>query len=173
MLACLQNCKYNGDDHKYSAVEQNTIWILDNCIYSSRVLHINFTSYDIHCEQDSMNPQTNCNVMVLSPESGEDAHPFWYAQVLGVFYAWVLHMGSAAGSDSFLISTDEPAYLVQLYTLSFSPFYHFLFIMDTPPHNMAMHTPHATLVSHRCGQEKLVRAVPNPGFFQKDSSPVN
>ena len=47
-----------------------------------------------------MNPRTNCNVMVLSPESGEDAHPFWYAQVLGVFHAWVLHTDPAAANKS-------------------------------------------------------------------------
>lgn len=38
--------------------------------------------------------------MVLSPESGEDAHPFWYAQVLGVFHAWVLHTDPAAANKS-------------------------------------------------------------------------
>ena len=100
MLACLQNCEYDGDDHEYSAAERNTVRILDNRIYSSKVLRINFTSYDVCHEQDSMNPQTNCNVMVLSPESGEDAHSFWYAQVPGVFHAWVLHMDPAAANKS-------------------------------------------------------------------------
>ena len=38
--------------------------------------------------------------MVLSPESGEDAHPFWYAQVLGVFHTHVLHVGPAATNQS-------------------------------------------------------------------------
>ena len=33
------------------------------------------------------------------------------------------------------ITIDEPAYLVWSYTLSFSPFYHFLFITDTLPCN--------------------------------------
>ena len=100
MLAHPQNHEYDGEDHKYSATEQNTVQILDNCIYSSKVLQVNFTSYDICREQDSMNPQTNCNVMVLSPESGEDVHPFWYAQVLGVFHGWVLHTDPAAANKS-------------------------------------------------------------------------
>ena len=38
--------------------------------------------------------------MVLSPESEEDAHPFWYAQVLGVFHTRVLHVGPAATNRS-------------------------------------------------------------------------
>ena len=91
MLTCLQNHEYDGDDHEYSAVEQNMVQILDNRIYSSKVLWVNFTLYDVHCEQDSMNPRNNCNMMVLSPESGDNVHPFWYAQILGVFHAWVLH----------------------------------------------------------------------------------
>ena len=47
-----------------------------------------------------MNPQTNSNVMVMSPESGEDVHPFWYAQVLGVFHTRVLHTDPAATNKS-------------------------------------------------------------------------
>ena len=38
--------------------------------------------------------------MVMSLESEEDAHPFWYAQVLGVFHTCVLHVGPAATNQS-------------------------------------------------------------------------
>ena len=38
--------------------------------------------------------------MVLSPESGDDVHPFWYAQILGVFHAWVLHADPNATNKS-------------------------------------------------------------------------
>lgn len=31
--------------------------------------------------------------MVQSPETGSNAHPFWYAQVLGIFHAVVVHTG--------------------------------------------------------------------------------
>jgi len=34
--------------------------------------------------------------MVKSPEPVVDAHPFWYARVLGIFHARVLHTGCAA-----------------------------------------------------------------------------
>ena len=100
ILTRLQNREYDGDDHKYSATERTTVWILDNCIYSSKVLHVNYTSYDVRRDQDSMNPWTNSNVMVMSPESGEDVHPFWYAQVLGVFHTRVLHTDPTATNKS-------------------------------------------------------------------------
>ena len=47
-----------------------------------------------------MNPRTHCDVMVLSPETEAGAHPYWYARVLGVFHAKVLHTGPAAKNRS-------------------------------------------------------------------------
>lgn len=47
-----------------------------------------------------MNPRTNCDVMVLSPETEPNAHPFWYARVLGVFYAKVIHTGPQSRNRS-------------------------------------------------------------------------
>lgn len=51
-------------------------------------------------DQDTMNPRTHCDVMVLSPETTPGAHPFWYARVLGVFHAKVLHTGSQSRNRS-------------------------------------------------------------------------
>lgn len=48
-----------------------------------------------------MNPSTERrDMMVLSPEEGVDVHPYWYAQVLGVFHARVLHTGPQATNRS-------------------------------------------------------------------------
>jgi hypothetical protein len=47
-----------------------------------------------------MNPRTQCDVMVVSREEGRDAHPFWYARVLGVFHAQVYHVGPSAKNRS-------------------------------------------------------------------------
>ncbi|KAF8238282.1 hypothetical protein L208DRAFT_1497983, partial [Tricholoma matsutake] len=69
-------------------------------IYSGKVLHINYTSYDICRDQDSMNPRTHCDVMVLSTEMGPGAHPYWYARVLGIFHAKVIHIGPEAQNHS-------------------------------------------------------------------------
>jgi hypothetical protein len=47
-----------------------------------------------------MNPRTHCDVMVLSPEAGANAHTYWYARVLGVFHAKVMHLGPEARNRS-------------------------------------------------------------------------
>jgi hypothetical protein len=43
-----------------------------------------------------MNPRTHCDVMVSSHEDDPQAHLYWYARVLGVFHARVLHTGPRA-----------------------------------------------------------------------------
>jgi hypothetical protein len=100
ILGRLLNREFDGDEHDFSDADRNTVRIIDNRIYSAKVLRVNFTTYDVRRDQDSMNPRASCNVMVLSPESGEDAHPFWYAQVLGVFHTRILHVGPAATNRS-------------------------------------------------------------------------
>lgn len=51
-------------------------------------------------DQDSMNPRTHCDVMVNSADEKAGAHPFWYARVLGVFHADVMHTGLEAKNRS-------------------------------------------------------------------------
>ena len=61
----------------------------NNTLYQHKVLRINYTTYDMRREQDSLNPTRQANVMVLAPDT-ED-HPYWYARVIGVFHAIVSH----------------------------------------------------------------------------------
>ncbi len=60
-------------------------------------MRVNFTTYDMRRDQDTINPRTRADVMVLNP--GEDdtpkdkQHPYWYARVCGVFHANVIYTG--------------------------------------------------------------------------------
>jgi hypothetical protein len=56
-------------------------------------MRVNFTTYDMRRDQDTINPRTHPNVMVLSPETAPNSHPFWYARVLGIFHLEVIHSG--------------------------------------------------------------------------------
>jgi hypothetical protein len=96
----LLNRDYDGDEAHFSDAERNTVRIVDNRIYSAKVLRVNYTTYDVRRDQDSMNPRTHCDVMVMSRETGPNSHPFWYARVLGVFHVRVLHTGPAAMNRS-------------------------------------------------------------------------
>ncbi|EGN92234.1 hypothetical protein SERLA73DRAFT_66092, partial [Serpula lacrymans var. lacrymans S7.3] len=57
-----------------------------------KVLHINYTIYDMCQEHDSVNPRTRCDVMVFSREKKRGGHSYWYTRVLGVFHTQVLHV---------------------------------------------------------------------------------
>lgn len=100
MLGRLLGVDYDGDEAVFTDEEINSVRIIGDRIYSSKVLRVNYTTYDMRRDQDSMNPRTHCDVMVLSRETGRNAHPFWYARVLGVFHAKVLHTGPKSRNRS-------------------------------------------------------------------------
>jgi hypothetical protein len=76
------------------------VHIVNNRIYSVKLLRVNFTTYDVRRDQDSMNPRTHADVMVKSREDTANGHPFWYARVLGVFHAQIFHTGPLARNRS-------------------------------------------------------------------------
>lgn len=84
----------------HSEEERNSVRIIGDRIYSAKVLRVNYTTYDMRRGQDSMNPRTHCDVMVLSSEVGPNVHPYWYARVLGIFHAKVLHLGPKSHNHS-------------------------------------------------------------------------
>jgi hypothetical protein len=100
ILGRFLNPKYDGDETDFSDDQRNSVRIIGDKIYSSKVLRVNYTTYDMRRGQDVMNPRTHCDVMVTSPETGAKVHPFWYARVLGVFHAKVLHTDPDASNRS-------------------------------------------------------------------------
>ena len=66
--------------------------IVNNQIYNHKVLHVNYTTYDMW----------HADIMLLSGEDHDDSdcHPYWYAWVLGIYHAEVCHdHPSAVSSD--------------------------------------------------------------------------
>ncbi|KAF8833221.1 hypothetical protein BDN67DRAFT_917411, partial [Paxillus ammoniavirescens] len=53
---------------------------------------INYTTYDLCCDQDSLNPHMHADVMVLSREN-DVIYPYWYACIVGIFHAMVVCTG--------------------------------------------------------------------------------
>ena len=61
---------------------------------------MNYTTYDVRRDRDTVNPNTHPYVMLQSPEVGTSAHPYWYAQVLGIFHTNVSTNHPAAPINS-------------------------------------------------------------------------
>ncbi|KIJ11320.1 hypothetical protein PAXINDRAFT_15787 [Paxillus involutus ATCC 200175] len=68
-----------------------------NRIYRHPLLHINYTTYDLHRETDVVNPSTDHrDIMLLAqPDSsgGSRSHRFCYAHILGIFHANIIYTG--------------------------------------------------------------------------------
>ncbi len=52
-------------------------------------------------DQDSLNPRTQADVMILAHEemATHDSHPYWYARIIGLFHVYVAHAGDAHGEQ--------------------------------------------------------------------------
>jgi hypothetical protein len=72
----------------------------NNRIYCHKTLRVNFTTYDCRRDQDTINPRTHSDIMVLADEDedADNSHPYWYARVIGIFHAMVRRVG---GTGSF------------------------------------------------------------------------
>ena len=51
-------------------------------------------------DQDSLNPRTSADFMVLGCESDEnpDSHPYWYGRIIGIFHANIIYTGPQSRS---------------------------------------------------------------------------
>ena len=78
-MARLLGLEYNGDELEFTSNERNTAIIEYDTIYCHKVLRINYTTYDLRRDQDSLNPRTrNADFIILAPNENEDPHPYWY-----------------------------------------------------------------------------------------------
>ena len=90
ILGRLLKREYEGDMYgEFTDAERNTVRIAGERIYRCKTVQINYTTYDVRRDGDTINPQIYPDVMVNSPETGPDAQPFWYARVIGIFHAMV------------------------------------------------------------------------------------
>ena len=102
LLGRIGGREFDGDTHiSFSDEERNSIRIRNNIIYRLSTLRINYTTYDLRRDFDTINPRIHPFVMVQSPEVEAGAHPFWYAAVLGVFHADVQHAGKESRDFRF------------------------------------------------------------------------
>ncbi|KZT09035.1 uncharacterized protein LAESUDRAFT_647751, partial [Laetiporus sulphureus 93-53] len=62
----------------------------NNKLYFHKVCHINYTTYDMWHVQDSINPHTHADIMLLVHEDDDNneagKHPYWYACIINVFH---------------------------------------------------------------------------------------
>ncbi|KAF7298603.1 hypothetical protein MIND_00807400 [Mycena indigotica] len=87
ILGRLQHRIFDGDDHHdFTDADRNTVYVLNNALYATKTLRVNYTTYDVRRDYNTVNPLTTPFVLMRAPDSGL-AHPYWYCKVIGIFHA--------------------------------------------------------------------------------------
>ncbi|TFY74912.1 hypothetical protein EWM64_g9103 [Hericium alpestre] len=81
LLAQLHGIEYQGDEHTFTDEDIDAVLFAEDRLYKHSILHVNYTSYDLRRQQDSINPHTRADIMVLAYEDDDEGspHPYWYA----------------------------------------------------------------------------------------------
>ena len=71
------------------------VYLKSNQIYLHKLVHIQYTTYDVQREQDVVNPSTpHWDIMLLATTTDNNVdHPFLYAHLLGIYHANVTYAG--------------------------------------------------------------------------------
>lgn len=63
-------------------------------MFRHNILRVNYTTYDVHRKQDTINPMTpHRDIIVMADEESSKRHPFMYARVLGIYHVNVTYIG--------------------------------------------------------------------------------
>ncbi|KAF6743071.1 hypothetical protein DFP72DRAFT_1053502 [Ephemerocybe angulata] len=95
----LAGLPYDGDEAELSDEQLQKVVIVNDSIYRHKVIRINYTTYDLRREQDSLNPRTHADIMMLAHDDDDEhaegvlAHPYWYARIIGVLHVRVVWLG--------------------------------------------------------------------------------
>jgi len=101
LLSRLTGQLYDGDEHAFSYIERDSLRFVQNRLYRHKVLRVNYTTaYDMRRDQDSINPRTHPDIMLMAHEDDlqADPHPYWYARVIGIYHVNALHSGRHSAS---------------------------------------------------------------------------
>jgi hypothetical protein len=77
--------------------ELDSLYFKGDRMYRHNIMRINYTTYDVRRAQDTINPNTNHNnIMLLSASAQDDeslSHQYVYARVLGIYHVNVIYTG--------------------------------------------------------------------------------
>ncbi|KAI0672334.1 hypothetical protein C8Q78DRAFT_971002 [Trametes maxima] len=87
----------------YTTGDRAHLVLINNKIYWHQVLRVNYTTYDRRRSEDSINPRTHSDILLLAPPG--ELHPYWYARVLKIFHV-NCRIGGGASVDSEIERAD-------------------------------------------------------------------
>ncbi|KAJ7018065.1 hypothetical protein C8F04DRAFT_977982, partial [Mycena alexandri] len=95
LLGRLLGIPWDGDEGEFSLQDLADVNIIGDRLYTHKILRVNYTTYDLRRDQDTLNPSSHPDFMVLAHEDEDDTtpHPYWYGRIISIFHADVRHVG--------------------------------------------------------------------------------
>lgn len=81
-------------ERSFTDDERDGLQIVGNQLYHHGTLRVNFTTYDMRRNQDSINPKTHPDILMLAPSSSPGPqlpHPYLYGRVIGIYHVDIIH----------------------------------------------------------------------------------
>ncbi|KAK7452756.1 hypothetical protein VKT23_012157 [Stygiomarasmius scandens] len=97
---CLQRILGTLSDTEFTDEDRRNLTFISNRIYKHKYLRVNYTTYDLRREQDSINPRTQPDIMMLGGDTEENSHPYLYARVVSLFHVRARHLGPRSRNTS-------------------------------------------------------------------------
>ncbi|KAH9017840.1 hypothetical protein EDB84DRAFT_1566683 [Lactarius hengduanensis] len=92
----IRRLPYTGDEHDFTDLDRDTILIDHNRLYEHKTIWFRSTTYNVRRMEETANPRTHADIMVLSHEDRNDAKPafpYWHAQIVGIYHIMVRQKG--------------------------------------------------------------------------------
>lgn len=113
------------------------ILIQNGCIYPHMGVRINYTTYDMQCDQDYLHPESHVDLIALAVKPDpQHPHPFVYGCLLGVYHVLAKYIGPGSRTreytrvDVLYIRWFKINYLVSGWEGSHLPCVHFVAVDD-------------------------------------------
>ncbi len=80
---------------------RDLLQIRNDVLWQHKTLRLRYTTYDMRRDQDTINPRTHADILLLTSQDDEDDFPFAYARVIGIFHADVRYTGPGSTSSNW------------------------------------------------------------------------
>lgn len=78
----------------FDSMRVDQLFFQHDRMFRHNILRVNYTTYDVHRKQDTVNPMTpHRDIMIMADEEDYKCHPYMYARVLGVYHVNVTYIG--------------------------------------------------------------------------------
>jgi hypothetical protein len=87
------------EDHLFGDDDRDGLRIIGNQINRHGTLRVNYTTYDMRRNQDSINPKTHPDILMLASGASYITNQYFFGRVIGIYHVDVVHVATAPQSQ--------------------------------------------------------------------------